>query len=262
MTGRCDNVRDELAAYLSGEGNAGEREAIGAHLQTCGVCRREAAAQTQMRDSLRALKALPPDAAPPARVWKNASLAWNQRDARRRVRVQMRMALVGACLMLFVFGAVWARNGHQTGFPISAAMQDFAQINQGNAQPEFATGDADRAAQWLEGRLGVHVPAMNLDLAGAHLVGAGLVPRATPATGRLLYRTDQGLMALYVTPGGTDFGKLQTVVMNNYAFREDLRNDKVGILAWQRGGVGYGLALQKPLERGRIVAAEACRATE
>ena len=172
------------------------------------------------------------------------------------------MALVGACLLLFVFGAVWARKAHQTGFPISAALQDFAQINQGAVQTEHPTSDADNAAQWLGNQLGVRVPAMNLDLAGAHLVGAGLVPHAAPATGRLLYRTDQGLMALYVTPGGTDFGKLQTVVMNNYPFREDLRNDKAGILGWQRGGVGYGLALQKPLERGRIVAAEACRTTE
>lgn len=262
MTGRCDEVREELAAYLSGEGSTEERGAIGTHLQTCGACQREAAAQTQIRHGLKALKALTPDAAPPARIWKNASLAWNQQDARKRVRVQMRMAFVGACLLLFAFGAVWARNTRQTGFPVSAALQDFALINQGSVEPEYSTPDADRAAQWLARRLGARVPAMNLDLAGAHLIGVGLVPRATPATGRLLYRTDQGLMALYVTPGGTDFGKLQTVALNNYRFREDLQDDKVGILAWERGGVGYGLALNKPLERGKVVAVEACRTTE
>ena len=47
MTGRCNDVRDELAAYLSGENNTGEREVIRAHLETCGGCRGEAAAQTQ-----------------------------------------------------------------------------------------------------------------------------------------------------------------------------------------------------------------------
>ena len=215
-----------------------------------------------MRDSLRSLKALTENAAPPAHLWKNAAQSWNQQDARKRVRVQMRMALAGASLLLFIFGAVWARNARPTDFPVSVALQDFAQVSQGDFQPEHPTTDADNAAQWLGQRLGVHVPAMNLDLAGAHLVGAGLVRRAAPVTGRLVYRTNAGLMALYVTPGGTDFGKLRTVVLNNYPFREDSQNDKVGILGWDRSGVGYGLALQKPLEQGKIVAAEACRATE
>ncbi len=262
MTGRCNTIRDGLAAYLSGEGDADERAAIQAHLQTCGVCQREAAAQTQMQNSLSSLKALTNNAAPPAHIWKNAAQAWNQRDARRRVRVQARMALVGACLMLFIFGAVWARSARTVSFPVSVALQDFAQIRQGDFQPEHPTSDADDAAQWLAQRLRVHMPAMNLAPAGARLVGVGMVNGAVPATGRLIYRANQGIMALYVTPGGTDFGKLKTVTFNNYDFREDLRDDKAGILGWDRGGVGYGLAMQKPLERGQSVAAEACRTTE
>ena len=262
MTGRCNTVRDELAAYQSGEGSAAERDAIRSHLQTCAACQREAAGQTQMRESLRSLKALTDNAAPPAHLWKNAAKAWDQRDARRRVRVQLRMAFAGACLLLFAFGAVWAHNTRETGFPVAAALQDFAQVEQGNTTPQFPSADADKAAQWLQNRLGVHVPSVNLEQAGAHLIGASVLSHATPATGRLLYQTNQGLMALYVTPGGTDFGKLSAITMNHYRFSEDLRDDKVGILGWDRSGVGYGLALQRPLERGKTTAAIACRATE
>ena len=263
MTGRCEIVRDELAAYQSGDGSVGERDAIRSHLQTCAVCQREAVAQAQMRESLRSLKALTENAAPPARVWKNAVKAWDQRDARRRVRFQLRMAFAGACLLLFAFGVVWARNAQPAGFPVGAAMQDFAQVELGqNVTPQFASRDADKAAQWLEQRLGVHIPAMNLELAGARLIGANVLPNTTPATGRLLYRTNLGVMALYITPGGSDFGSLRAVVLNNYRFSEYTQGNKIGILGWDRSGVGYGLALRRPLERGKDVAAEACRTTE
>lgn len=258
----CDAVRDNLAAYQDGDLEPEMRAQIKAHLGGCAVCRQEARNQSLMRERLRALKRATADTPVPPHVWANATRAWNRQDSARRRRVELRFALVAACVLLLAFGIVWAGLTTTTDFPVAAALRDFRSVRPSPPRPQYATQDADRAARWLRVRLHATVPPLDLSLSRAMLLGADVVPNTTPPLGRLLYRSPRGLIALYIAPRGTNFRRLAARTLDGRDFLvEDSAND-VGFYGWRSDMIGYGLALEQPIANGQSFALDAEHATE
>ena len=63
----CDAVRDLLEAFVDGDLDAGDRNAVAAHLAGCEACRRE---ETSLRSLLARAAALPREIAPRADLWQ------------------------------------------------------------------------------------------------------------------------------------------------------------------------------------------------
>jgi anti-sigma factor RsiW len=261
MMPTCNDVRDNLAAYQDGELTATERAPIEAHLAECAVCRREAQAQTAVKAHLRALKQQTADVRPPAHIWANARDAWNRHDAAGRRRVQFRLALVGACLLLMTFGIVWATRVQTSDFPTAIILRDFRGVLENPPRPAFASSDADKAAAWLRSQIQADVPPVRLTLSGAELRGADVLDNTTPRLGRLLYDTPRGLIAVYIAPRGIRFNGLEKRDVNGRGFFLDNKAEDVGLYGWSRGFVGYGLVLSQPVTTGESLAHDAERAT-
>ena len=257
----CDELRDNLAAYQDGELETAEREQVQAHLASCEACRLEAKSQHAVKTHLRALKERTQDASPPPHVWNNARDAWNRRDAVHRHRVQFRLALVAACILLMTFGIVWARRVQTFDFPVATVLRDFRKVQQNPPQPAFASQDADAAAAYLRVRLHTDVPPIRLTLSGAELRGADVLSDATPPLGRLLYQTPKGLIAVYIAPRGARFNGLAEHPVGGRALRVADRDRDIGLFGWSQGMVGYGLVLPQPVASGEALARDAHRAT-
>jgi len=85
METRCNQIKENLSAWLDGELEAGARQAVAAHLKTCAACRRELARLTALDEALGRLQVPgPPQVAervlarlarPRRRWWQNLALA-------------------------------------------------------------------------------------------------------------------------------------------------------------------------------------------
>jgi anti-sigma factor RsiW len=257
----CDELRDNLAAYQDGELDTAEREQVQKHLASCEACRQEAQAQHVVKTQLRALKERTQDVGPPPHIWNNARDAWNHRDAAQRHRVQLRLALVAACILLLTFGIVWARRVQTFDFPTAIVLRDFRQIQQNPPKPAFASADADAAAAYLRVRLNADVPPIHLALSGAKLRGADVLSSTTPPLGRLLYETPQGLVAVYIAPRGSRLTGLAERPVGGRTLHVSDSDRDIGLFAWSQQMVGYGLALPQPVSSGEALARDAHRAT-
>ena len=259
MTLQCQAVLEELAAFQDGELKVERQFEIQTHLTSCDSCRQEAKAQESIRQGLRKLRQQDAMVRVPTRMWANAAQEWDRRDARKRMRVQMRLGFAGACMLLFLISAVWARLAERVDFPVSSVMQDFRMVRATKVMPEFETADPDAAAQWLRKRLDSEVPPINLSLSQGRLLGVDVVKLAGTETGRLLYRGPQGLIGVYITPRGTNFANLEKVTFEKREFERDNTSKDIGFYGWQQGKVGYGLALPQPMAAGTGFALDAER---
>jgi anti-sigma factor RsiW len=260
MMPRCNDVRDNLAAYQDGELTEAERATIKAHLDTCADCRREAEAQKAIKAHLRALKEQAVESRPPAHIWANARAAWDRQDKARARRLQFRFALVAASILLLTFGIVWANRVQTTDYPTAIVLRDFRALLKNPPQTALASNDADEAAVWLRQNLKADVPPIRLALSGAELQGADVLSGTTPPLGRLLYRTPEGLAAVYVAPRGTRFNGLQARTKDGRRFFVSDTSPDIGLYGWAHGMVGYGLVLLQPIGPKESLAQEAQRA--
>ncbi|HSN27473.1 MAG TPA: anti-sigma factor [Kofleriaceae bacterium] len=117
----CDNVREQLTAYLDGELEGDRGTAVRGHLRTCDACRAMSADEAALRDGLRSL----PPVDPPASLWASvqAQLAKeevveSQRPAWKRAvsrwlpmapRFALGMTAVAAAAVLLL---VWRSHHH------------------------------------------------------------------------------------------------------------------------------------------------------
>jgi anti-sigma factor RsiW len=239
---QCGAVRDNFAAYADGELNDEERAQVAACVEHCADCADAVNAQALVRQQLQTLKRRQALPAPPQRIWAGASDAWRDHDGRLRRRSQARFALVAACMLLLLFGTVWARLNIPHEFPVSAALRDFARVQTQSTKPECVTGDVDEAARWLRSKLHADLPPINLRLSRAVLVGADTVSGGATPIGRLLYRLPHGLVGVYLSPGGTQFGDLAEKWVEGEPFHLATDGKRINFYGWSVGPVGYGIA--------------------
>jgi anti-sigma factor RsiW len=258
----CNDVRDNLAAFQDGQLEAETQAQVKAHLDSCVACQQEAIQQGVVKNHLQKLKERSSDAAPPAHIWTNAQHAWNEQDARSRRRLQMRFAMVGACLLLATFGIVWAWLAQPMDFPTAVVMRDFRALLQNpSPAPAFPSRDADQAAVYLRERLHIDLPPVRLTLSDAELLGADVLADTKPPIGRLLYQTKNGIAAVYVSPRSSRFVMIPSRKIAGRTFFVEDKPKDVGLYGWSSGLTGYGLVLPQPIEQSESLASDAQRAT-
>lgn len=264
MTPQCISIQDNLSAYQDGDVSPAERALMDAHLQTCQECRDAAQAQLIVPQQLRALRRVQAQAAPPPDLWSNAARRFKAHDTVNVRRTQLRFAMAGACALLVCFSWVWAGVATHHDFPTDAALNDFRQTRARHTKPEFATTDPDAAATWLRTHLHAEIPPLDLSLSHAHLIGADAITLSNQAAGRLLYQSDQGLLAVYIAPRGTDFSEgvqeKKTVDGHDFALADKAKD--IGLYGWHKESVGYGLVLPQPLAKRTNFALDAVHATD
>lgn len=257
---QCNEVRDNLAAYVDDALTTEERAPIATHLAECPTCQQEATAQAALRKRLRALKRYDV-AAPPLHIWNNAVRAWKHHDAMRRSRIHLRFALAGACILLLALGVVWARLRESHEFPVNAVLNDFRGFQKHPQTPQLVTTDPDKAARWLRVRIGSDLPPINLHLSRAELLGADALSLSHMQIGRLLYRGAHGVLAIYVVPKGPQFGSLKSQTFDDRSFFVYHAPKDVGMYGWSHDTDGYGLVLSQQPPQGADYALDAQRAT-
>ncbi|MFN0248073.1 MAG: anti-sigma factor family protein [Kofleriaceae bacterium] len=122
---KCDDVQEQLTAYLDGELADDRGSAIRGHLRSCDACRGVASDESSLRDGLRDL----PPVQPPASLWANvqaqlanAEVADAQKPAWRRTLGRWarmlapswpQLALGGVAAAAVVTFVVWRSEGSQ-----------------------------------------------------------------------------------------------------------------------------------------------------
>jgi anti-sigma factor RsiW len=274
MIGPCKEMLEHLAAYVDNQIEDEARATVQAHVEHCLACQEEIEAQKALKRQIKVLKRRETRAYPNPNIWANAVREWDHRDDVRRRRYQMRFAMMAACMLLFLFGAVWARLVAGHDFPVDAVMRDFQHARTAHVTPMYPTVDSDAAARYIKKELGVDLPPLNLVLSRSQLLGVDMIPTAHTKCARLLYRTPQGLVGIYIAPGSTQFTELKSRSIEGESFyidnpgdnkndkKIDGRNKDVGLYGWTIGRVGYGLVAATPLDAVRNVVLDAERSTE
>ncbi len=261
MNFACKEVETHLADFVAEQGDAKTRGRVKAHLDVCASCSRLAREQAAMRHQLRLLAARDRKLMPPAPLWERASTAWNIRDAQQTRRSRLRWALAGSSMMVFLLSAVWANLAPAQEFPIEAVLSNFRSAQAHAVIPSYRTDDPDKAARWLRDNLHAELPPVSLTLSHGELLGADVIAAPQQFVGRLLYRTPQGLAAVYLVPASTVFARTSELPIGNRTFH--LRNSAdVGMYGWESNTVGFGLLLSEPIGTGRNLAINAAHATE
>jgi anti-sigma factor (TIGR02949 family) len=135
MPGKCEEVREQLSAWLDGELAEEERARVAAHVDSCAACRREADQFVALNAALGHLAApMPPGLA--ARV-----LARVQPPRRRRWWQDL--ALAASLVIGLIAGGTLARDfyppsANGTG-PEIAALEDFHDFPQGSLGAIFVS---------------------------------------------------------------------------------------------------------------------------
>lgn len=262
MMRQCSEVQDNLSAYADGALEEELRALVEAHVSECMVCREEATAQGLVKKHLQTLKRKQDRERVPGRIWVEAKKEWDLRDGRRLRRFQTQFALVMAGVLLMLFGLVWANRAVDDVFPVEAVISDFKALRKDRLKLAFPTSDPDRAIKWL--RVKLHddqLPPIDLSLSGGELAGVDVVPNGSLTFGRLVYRTPQGLVGLYVTPHASRFMHLKPAKLEGETFQVSLDHKNIGFYGWQAGDAGYGLTVSPPLRGAAPLLLDAQRET-
>ena len=258
----CKEVQEHLAAYVDNQIEDDARSLVQAHIEECHACREDIESQVALKRQLQVLKRRETKVFPAPHIWANAAREWDRRDGLRLRRYQVRFAFVAACLLLMLFGTVWARLTAVHDFPVEATLRDFRHARAHSIVPVYRTEDADVAARYLRERLHTNVPPINLALSRSKLLGADVMPVGSLICGRLLYQTPNGLVGLYIVPRGTLFNQLKSRELEGETFAVENTNNDIGLYGWRTGSVGYGLVTVKPLENARFIVLDAQRNTQ
>lgn len=259
----CDVVQDRLSFYVDNSLTEVERSEIEAHLNMCGDCRSDVEAYTRLRQGLATLRQQQQSLEPPQKIWRGAKAEWDAFDSRRLRSSRMRVALAGACLLLFAMGVSWARLFQANSFPVQVVLKDFEQFSADKPLPtsQMETSDAGRASDWLKRQIGGDIPPVPLNLSGAKLVGAGVLSQENAPIGRLVYQTPKGVLVLYVAPHRTSFAGAKQTVIDGRNFYASQPTPNMTLLAWEYNAMGMGMMASMKLAEVSPYALDARRLT-
>jgi len=248
MVRPCTEVQEHLAAYVDNQTDDAAHAMVAAHIDECPRCRLDVDEQVSLKGQLQSLARREAKSYPAHRIWANAAREWDRRDGIRLRRNQARFAFAVACMLLMLFGAVWARLTAVHDFPAEAVLRDFKNVRSKHVMPAYRTADADVAARYLRDQLHVNLPPLNLALSRSRLLGADVIPAGAFTCGRLLYLTQRGLVGIYIVPNGTLFNRLNSGNVEGITLAVENTSKDIGLYGWRVGRIGYGLVAVKPLD--------------
>jgi len=248
MTAKTDPELDTmLHAFVDGELDAQDEQAVRAHLETNAEAARRAEDYRHQRDALHALydevldEPLSADmrAALSAPLGKRAPRVWNT--------PLWRMAAAVALFVVGGFSGWWSHTLSPSGTPVETAQSTPYVSRAIGAHVVYAAevrhpvevgADEERhLINWLSKRLGHDVRAPKLGEAGFDLVGGRLLPDDAKPAAQFMYENPAGQrVTLYVS---LDTGRTQT------AFRI-VEKEGTSAIYWVEGDLGYALAGDLP----------------
>lgn len=195
----CREAEPRLHMLLDGELAPEEHEAVQAHLENCGGCRRELSLLEKTRAALADNAAV--ERAPDAlvsRIGGDVSrLA--RRDRRSRLLWAAPAALAAVALVVAGFSLFTARDAAPAAAP--DVFRQLLDAHTLDVPVDVATPDPRRVEEFLAPRIGARVRVPTLDRAGLSLAGARVVSAADRRAGQLVYEDGLGArVTLLVVP--------------------------------------------------------------
>jgi hypothetical protein len=252
----CDQLDPQtLAAWVDGALTSAEaREAVAAHVAACPGCAAHGDELRAHRQRLAGFRATTTPAALPAGFGERVGAGLDRIDARRRPaprRAASRPRLLGVTAAIVAILAAIA-------LPVALQLRPHpvvpvellarTPLTTPAGSTTLATHDADRAARWLSGQLGVEIPTVNLSLVGAQARGAWADKPVR--RGALLYQGARGVpvaLYLYVDPRAT-LPPLRPVRYDESTYRVlENRATRRTLVAWQADGRTFVAAAPLPL---------------
>ena len=249
----CARVRERLFEYLDGIGEAGERAAIGAHLDDCSGCAAELRAiegtEQRMRHELAGERA-------PDDLWDRVMATIAADDAarprgRRFGWPAMAMATAAASLAVLLIAVVGLISlpGQQTVQPTALVVEpvnDFITYRLSGRPLDVESADPAELAQWFTGKTEAGVPRDIPAPPGFRLVGSRLCYFLNRRLAALMYQSDAGLLSLYVM---SDHDIVMPEARFDAAVGRTLSSHRVNdhtSLIWRNGGRVYVLVSDLP----------------
>ena len=247
----CDQVRERLFEYLDGIGEAGERAAIGAHLDDCPGCAAELRAiegtEQRMRHELAGERA-------PDDLWNRvmATIAADEAVKPRGRRFgwpAMAAAAASLAVLLIAVVGLISLPGQQTVQPTALVVEpvnDFITYRLSGRPLDVESADPSELAQWFSGKTEAGVPRDIPAPAGFRLVGSRLCYFLNRRLAALMYQSDGGLLSLYVM---SDHDIVMPEAQFDAAVGRTLSSHRVNdhtSLIWRNGGRVYVLVSDLP----------------
>lgn len=247
----CEQVRERLFEHLDGVGEAGERAAIGAHLEGCPDCAAELrvieGTEQRMRHELAGERA-------PADLWDRVMATIAADDAvkprgRRFGWPAMAAAAASLAVLLIAVVGLVSLPGQRTVQSTALVVEpvnDFITYRLSGRPLDVESADPTELAQWFTGKTDTGVPREIPAPPGFRLVGSRLCYLLNRRLAALMYRTDAGLLSLYVM---SDHDIVLPEARFDAAAGRALSSHRVNdhtSLIWRNGGRVYVLVSDLP----------------
>ncbi len=286
----CARAARWLYPALDGALRAAERAALDRHLDSCPACRQLADREAAFRARLARLCAEPPPAPAALHARLRAALmprprtgepigpeALAPRFARLRRLLsagsapqppagaapggaswgRLAAAVAVAAALAAVLAEPLVRTRAATPALVMSVAAQQAALAEGRLPLEITSGSSAEVADWLRPRLGFPVELPPLVGDDVEVVGARLTELAAAEAAAVLYRVDGREVALFTFPaavlrrpessGGTPTREL---ALDGHRFRH-YRVGHLTVTLWERGPIGYALAVPADVAAGR-----------
>lgn len=286
MSARAWDVSCARAArwlYPALDGTLGDREmaALGAHLEACASCRALRSREVAFREQVARLCAEPPPApaalharlratfaprpaAEPPREEDGAPIAVEPppaapapaRTTRRRALGVLTAVLVAGGLLAPVLVDPLARAPSWPPALVRSAAAQQVALAEGRLPLEVRSQSSGRVAAWLRARLRFPVDLPPLAGEGVEVIGARLTELAAAEAAAVVYRIDGREATLFTFPAAVlrspelTGGASTELVVDEHPFRH-YRLPGLTVTLWERGTVGYALAVPADVAAGR-----------
>ncbi len=275
----CARAARWLYPALDGSLGPGEVAALEAHLAVCSSCRRLRDREVAFRTRLAALRAVPPAAPaalharlraalapPPARADAPAAAdsasdgpdggpaarppSASPAGTTRRRALWTWIAAVGAASVALgsVLVEPFVRPGSVVPVLVRSVAAQQAALAEGRLPLEVASPSSARIAAWLHPRLRFPVDLPPLAGEDVEVIGARLTELAAADAAAVVYRVDGREVALFTFPAAvlhspeSRGGGSRDLVVEEHHFRH-YRLERITVTLWERGQVGYALAV-------------------
>lgn len=216
---RCDEMVEQISAYIDGELPAARRQAIAAHIAACPECaavaedyrsigtRLVAAASRQPPTDLAARISARLDTEPPV-----VAASWLRPQLARQVALVASVAVVAAF-------AGW--HAGRTSTDTNQADRDVVSAHVrallADGPTHIASADTHTVKPWFSGRLDFSPVVKDLASEGFPLVGGRLDYLAGRRVAAVVYKRRQHTINLFMWPAvGLDRGPARTLTLNGY----------------------------------------------
>jgi anti-sigma factor RsiW len=207
----CDTYHELIVGDLDGTLSSSERDAVGAHLERCAVCRNARALEAEFAAHLRrGSRLIEPPRDVQARVRAALARAAAEPDSTRPTAMRM---LAGAAAVVVVATLLLALARPGASGALDPMTEDYGWAAMGRLPLDLATDDPAELARFFDGsrRFGFSAVVLDLRPAGYRLLGGAIRERRGVVYAVSVYRRGADLVVCHrfrdTEPGGAVAGR-------------------------------------------------------